>query len=83
MQDNISKILENQVLVEEIDAKAVHLNEEAEKFKSGAKDLSTKMFWKKWKMRLLLGFLITAVLIIIIAPIASTSSSSSSSSSSN
>lgn len=80
MQENIQQILQNQEKVENIEAAAVRLNETSLAFSDGSKSLAQKMFWKKWKMRLLVGGLIISVLIIIIVPIAVTASNNSKSS---
>jgi vesicle-associated membrane protein 72 len=79
MRDNIQQILLNDEKLERIDASAEQLNEQSQAFKSNTKALTNKMFWKMWKMRILIGGLIIAILIIIIVPIAVTSSQSSSS----
>lgn len=80
MKDNISEILKNTEKLEELEEKSKNLDNQAIEFNKGARDLSTKMFWKKWKMRLLLGFLIISVLILIIVPTAVSAQSASSSS---
>jgi hypothetical protein len=77
MKENIQQILQNQESIERIELASVQLKEMASDFKDGAKSLKDKMFWKKWKMRLLIGFLVTAVLVVIIVPIAVASSKSS------
>lgn len=76
MKENIAQIQQNQVLVENIEEKSIMLNETASKFSNDAKDLKSKMCWKKWKMRLLIGGLIIAVLLVIIVPIAVTENQS-------
>ena len=78
MRENIAQILQNTESIERIEAAAIHLNEQAIQFHDGSKSLATKMFWKKWKMRLLIGGLVIAILIIIIVPIAVSAQSSSS-----
>jgi hypothetical protein len=79
MKENIKQLLINEEKLEKIEAAAVELNKTSLTFQKSAGDLKNKMWWKMWKMRLLIGGLIIAVLIIIIVPIAVTSSSSSSS----
>ena len=79
MKDSIQQMLVNTEKLENIDEATKKLSEQARDFDKGAKSLSDKMWWKMWKMRLLIGGLITAVLIIIIVPIAVASSSSSNS----
>lgn len=75
MKENIQQLLVNTEKLEQIENAALHLNNQSEDFKRGTKELSNKMFWKKWKMRLLIGGLVIAVLIIIIVPIAVSSNS--------
>lgn len=70
MKDNIEQLLLNNEKLEHIEAAALHLNNQSEGFREGAKELSNKMWWKMVKMRLLIGGLIVAVLIIIIVPLA-------------
>lgn len=70
MKENIQQVLQNQEKIEKIEAAAIQLNETSQAFKSNSKNLAQKMLWKKWKMRLLIGGLIIAVLIIIIVPFA-------------
>ena len=70
MKENIQQLLINQENLEKIESAAIHLNEQSVAFHSGSKQLANKMFWKMWKMRILIGFLVTAVLIIIIVPFA-------------
>jgi hypothetical protein len=74
MKDNIQQLLMNQEKMESIETAAIHLNEQSQTFKKSAKQLTDKMWWKMWKMRLLIGGLIIAVLVILIVPIAVTSS---------
>ncbi len=79
MKENIQQLLINEEKLERIETAAVHLNEQSVAFQHGAKDLSNKMWWKMWKMRLLIGGLIVAVLLIIIVPVAVADSNSKSS----
>eukprot|EP01035_Chromulina_nebulosa_P022908 gene22908-29674_t len=74
MKENIQQILQNDEKIQRIDAAALHLNEQSLQFRDNSKSLAQKMLWKKWKMRLLIGGLIIAVLVIIIVPIAVSSS---------
>lgn len=78
MKDNINDLLQNTEKLEEIEKKSEMLNTQAAEFSKGSKELTTKMWWKKWKMRLLIGGLIISVLILIIVPTAVANSSSSS-----
>jgi ribosomal protein L11 methylase PrmA len=70
MKENIEAVLNNTQKLEEIEEKAENLNKQSEDFRNRSKDLATKMFWKKWKMRFLFAFLIISVLLIIIVPTA-------------
>jgi vesicle-associated membrane protein 72 len=83
MKENISKILENEAKLEHIEAASEALNEKAQDFRKGSKQLNDMMWWRMWKMRLLIGGLIVAVLLIIIVPTAISAQSSSNSSSKN
>jgi hypothetical protein len=75
MKENIQQLLINEEKMQRIETATEHLNEQSSAFKSGAKDLAAKMWWKKLKMRLLIGGLILTVLTIIIVPFAVSSSS--------
>ncbi len=77
MKENIQQLLLNEEKLERIETAAVQLNEQAGRFKEGSKELSNKMWWKMWKMRLLIGGLIVAVLIILIVPVAVSNSNNS------
>lgn len=77
MKENIQQILQNQETIERIELASVQLKDMSEDFKVGAKSLKDKMFWKKWKMRLLISFLVISVLVVIIVPIAVSSSKAS------
>lgn len=68
MKENIQQLLINQEKVENIESTTIHLNEQSIAFKNQSKQLSDKMWWKMWKMRLLIGGLICLVLIVIVVP---------------
>lgn len=74
MKENIQQLLLNEEKLERIEEAATQLNHQSQAFKTNAKQLSNKMWWKMWKMRLVVGGLIVAVLIVLIVPIAVTSS---------
>lgn len=74
MKDNIAQLLLNTEKMEHIEAAAAALNHQSADFQKGAKQLTNKMWWKMWKMRILIGGLIVAILLILIVPIAVTSS---------
>ena len=77
MKDNIQQLLLNEEKMQHIEAASESLNQKSIAFQQGSKQLSDKMFWKMWKMRILIGGLIIAVLIIIIVPTAVSMSPSS------
>ena len=66
MQDNVNVALQNCVKLESIEQVAEELQQQAGVFKRSANDLRKKMWWKNMKMKLVIGFLILAVLGIII-----------------
>lgn len=70
MQDNIQQLLQNEEKLERIEEVSDALKTKSIAFQKGSKELSDKMFWKMWKMRLLIGGLVVAILIIIIVPTA-------------
>jgi t-SNARE complex subunit (syntaxin) len=76
MQDNIQQILANNDQVSRIATSAEQLNEQSLAFKSSTRELRAKMYWKMWKMRLLIGAVIIVVLIVIIVPVVITAKSS-------
>lgn len=69
MQDNIQQLLVNNEQVDRISTSAESLNEQSRAFKSSTQELRAKMYWKMWKMRLLIGGVIIIVLIVIIVPV--------------
>lgn len=77
MQENIQLLLANEEKMQHIEAATEHLASQADDFRGSAQALRNKMWWKMWKMRLLIGGLITAVLVIIIVPIAVQASAAS------
>lgn len=70
MGKNIEMALKNTDRIEDIDEKAVVLADSAQKFKQGSGALKRKMRCRYWKMMILFGALILAVLLIIIVPLA-------------
>ena len=61
MQENIEVALQNCVSLESIDKQAEDLQAQAGMFKTRAKVLRSKMWWKLCKMRLLVGVLVVVV----------------------
>jgi hypothetical protein len=66
MQDNINIALQNCVKLESIEATSEELQQQAGIFKKSANDLKNKMWWKNMKMKLIIGFIVLAILGIII-----------------
>lgn len=77
MKLNIKQAIDTNEKLEVIEDKAIKLNEQSQAFQTGSKSLKDKMFWKKWKMRLIIGGIIVVLLIVIIVPIATSAQSSS------
>ena len=61
MQENIEIALQNCVSLEHIDKQAEDLQAQAGMFKTRAKVLRSKVWWKLCKMRLLIAFIIVGV----------------------
>ena len=68
MKENIEQILINNDQLDNIEAQSEALNLQAAAFQQQSVDLTNKMWWKMWKLRLLIGGLVVMVLIIIIVP---------------
>eukprot|EP00349_Pseudokeronopsis_sp_Brazil_P008184 CAMPEP_0202965822 /NCGR_PEP_ID=MMETSP1396-20130829/9919_1 /ASSEMBLY_ACC=CAM_ASM_000872 /TAXON_ID= /ORGANISM="Pseudokeronopsis sp., Strain Brazil" /LENGTH=212 /DNA_ID=CAMNT_0049688933 /DNA_START=100 /DNA_END=738 /DNA_ORIENTATION=- len=66
MQENIDIALQNCVKLESIEKAAEELQQQAGVFKRNANELKKKMWWKNIKMKLIIGFIILAILGIII-----------------
>lgn len=70
MQENVDIALQNCVKLESIEKAAEELQQQAGVFKRNAHDLRKKMWWKNLKMKLLLAFVIIAILTAVIVPVA-------------
>eukprot|EP00599_Poterioochromonas_sp_BG-1_P003628 CAMPEP_0173148854 /NCGR_PEP_ID=MMETSP1105-20130129/9975_1 /TAXON_ID=2985 /ORGANISM="Ochromonas sp., Strain BG-1" /LENGTH=228 /DNA_ID=CAMNT_0014063603 /DNA_START=165 /DNA_END=851 /DNA_ORIENTATION=- len=66
MQENVDIALQNCVKLETIEKAAEELQQQAGVFKRNANELKKKMWWKNIKMKLIIGFIILAILGIII-----------------
>jgi hypothetical protein len=66
MQENVDLALQNCVKLENIERAAEELQQQAGVFKRNANELKNKMWWKNMKMKLIIGFIILAILGIII-----------------
>jgi hypothetical protein len=66
MQENVDIALQNCVKLETIEKAAEELQQQAGVFKRNANELKKKMWWKNIKMKLIIAFIILAILGIII-----------------
>ena len=67
MHDNINIVLENTIKLETIESKTEALQVSAVIFKSSANDLKNRMWWKNFKMKLIIFSIIAIILTIIIS----------------
>lgn len=67
MHDNINIALENTVKLETIELKSEELQQSAGLFRVSARDLKNKMWWKNFKMKLIIFSIIAIILTIIIS----------------
>jgi tetrahydromethanopterin S-methyltransferase subunit F len=65
MQENVDLALQNCVKLESIERAAEELQQQAGVFKRNATDLKKKMWWKNMKMKLIIGFIVLAIIGII------------------
>lgn len=70
MQENVDLALQNCVKLEKLEKDAEDLQQQAGVFKRSAHDLKKKMWWKDIKMKLVIGFIILAIIGIIAGVIA-------------
>lgn len=70
MRDNVNKVLERDVKLGELDARAENLEAASNSFATSAKRVRKKMWWENLKMKLIIGGVVLAILIIIITIIA-------------
>jgi hypothetical protein len=77
MQENVDIALQNCVKLERIEQQAEELQQQAGVFKRNANELKKKMWWKNLKMKLIIGFVILAILGIIIGVIVAQSKAAS------
>jgi len=66
MHNNINLALENTTKLETIEVKSEELQQVAGIFKRNATDLRKKMWWKNFKMKAAIFFIIASILSIII-----------------
>ena len=67
MHDNIAIALENMIKIESIELKTEELVKSAKIFQFSSKELKNKMWWKNFKMKLLIFTIIAIILTIIIS----------------
>jgi hypothetical protein len=70
LQENVQVALANCVTLDNIQQAAQDLQAHAGMFKKGATQLKKQMWWKNFRMKMLLGFVILVILLVIIIPIA-------------
>jgi len=68
MSDNIAVMLKNTENAETIAQQSEQLSEQATVFKKKSTDLKKQMWWKNFKMTLLLIAVVTAIILIIVLP---------------
>ena len=66
MQENVSMALRNVVKLESIQQAAEELQQQAGIFQKQSKDLKSKMWWKNMKMKLIIAFIVLAIIGIIV-----------------
>ncbi|KAI9298447.1 synaptobrevin, partial [Neoconidiobolus thromboides FSU 785] len=69
MQDNIDKVMEKQEHLENLNDKAENLNENAMHFKHGANKVRKAMWWKDFKIKIIIGIIVVIILLIVILSI--------------
>ena len=70
MRSNVNKVLERDVKLGELDARAENLEAASNSFATSAKRVRKKMWWENLKMKLIIGGVLLAILIVIITIIA-------------
>lgn len=67
MHDNINIALENTIKLESIELKSEELQQSAGLFRVSTRDLKNKMWWKNFKMKLIIFSIVAIILTIIIS----------------
>jgi len=67
MHENISKSMDNLIKLETIELKSEELQQSAGIFRTSARDLKNKMWWKNFKIKLIIFSIVSIILIIIIS----------------
>merc|ERR1711934_107475 len=66
MRDNVSKMMEREEKLSDIDARADNLQQSSIQFASTSRKLKKKMWWENMKMKIVIGCVLAALLLIII-----------------
>ncbi|XP_056012774.1 vesicle-associated membrane protein 4-like [Ostrea edulis] len=69
MQDNVSKVMERGDKLEDLQDKSDSLADNSDMFRSRAKGLHKKMWWKNCKMKIVIAVIILIIFLVIIVPI--------------
>ncbi|XP_065067569.1 vesicle-associated membrane protein 4-like [Rhopilema esculentum] len=70
MKNNISKVIDRGDRLEDLEAKSESFEMNAFNFKSGSTKLRQKLWWQNCKLKIILAFIVVAILLVIILPIA-------------
>jgi len=70
MNDNITKMVNNQENLENLSDKADKMKTTSNQFKKSATTIKRNMWWKNMKLNLIIAVVVIVILIIIIVPIA-------------
>ncbi|KAI9207244.1 synaptobrevin [Polychytrium aggregatum] len=81
MQNNIEKVMARGEKIETLQNKTDDLQQGALQFKRGATKVRSQMWWKDFKLKIIIAVIVVVVLVIIIVPIVNSVKSSAPSSS--
>lgn len=70
MRNNLGKVLNRGEKLEDLEAKSESFEMNAFNFRAGSKKLKQKLWWQNFRLKLILAFIIIAVLLVIIIPLA-------------
>lgn len=66
MRDNVTKVMERDTKLSELDARAENLQHASVNFATSAKRVRKKMWWENLKWKLIIGGVVIGILIIIV-----------------
>lgn len=69
MQDNIGRVMDRGDRLEDLRDKSDDLASNADMFRMKARTLSSNMWWRECKMRIILAVVIIVIVLIIVVPI--------------